>query len=120
MGKELIKSDIKLTIGILVSNNIKHIRNVLEALKPLLNAVSSELIVVDTKGEETDGSIAVAREYTDKIYPFVWYTKTDSYKSPHPESYPLPDSLPLSWQPHDLHIHTLYSADPAGQKNCWP
>ena len=69
---KLVKSEIKLTIGMLVSNHIQYIRKAMEALKPLLDAVPSELIVVDTKGEETDGSIAVVREYTDKIYPFTW------------------------------------------------
>lgn len=68
----LIKSDIKLTIGILVSNRIQYIRKAMEALKPLLEAVPSELIAIDTKGEDGDGSIDIVREYTDKIYPFVW------------------------------------------------
>ncbi len=69
---QLIKSDIKLTIGMLVSNHIQYIRNSMEALKPLLEAVPSELIIIDTKGAETDGSIDIVREYTDKIYPFTW------------------------------------------------
>lgn len=68
----LVKSDIKLTIGMLVSNRIQYIRKAMEALKPLLDAVPSELIVVDTKGEESDGSIDIVREYTDKIYRFEW------------------------------------------------
>ena len=72
MKNKLVKSEIKLTIGMLVSNHIQYIRKAMEALKPLLDAVPSELIVVDTKGAETDGSIAVVREYTDKIYPFTW------------------------------------------------
>ena len=72
MTKEFVQSEIKLTIGLLVSNRIKYIRRVMEALKPLLEAVSCELIAVDTKGAEGDGSIDVVREYTDKIYPFVW------------------------------------------------
>ena len=67
-----IKSPIKLTIGILISNRIVHIRNVMEALRPLLSAVPSELIAVDTKGPDTDGSIDIVREYTDKIYSFTW------------------------------------------------
>ena len=72
MAEEYIKSDIKLTIGLLVSNRIKYIRQVMEALKPLLDAVPSELIAVDTKGEDSDGSIEVVKEYTDKVYPFTW------------------------------------------------
>ncbi len=70
---DFVKSDIKLTIGILVSNNIKYIRKGLESITQLLEAVPSELIVVDTVGEErSDGSLAVAREYTDKVYHFDW------------------------------------------------
>ena len=55
-----------------MSNHIEYIRNCMEALKPLLDAVPSELIVIDTMGENTDGSIEIVREYTDKIYPFTW------------------------------------------------
>ncbi len=68
-----IKSDIKLTIGILVSNHIKYIKKGMEAIKPLLEAVPSELIVVDTVGpEKSDGSLDVVKDYTDKIYHFDW------------------------------------------------
>jgi len=72
MSKELIQSKIKLTIGMLVSNHIEYIRNCMESVKPLLDAIPSELVIIDTKGSETDGSINIAREYTDKIYPFTW------------------------------------------------
>lgn len=72
MVPELIKSDIKLTIGMLVSNHIGTIRNCMESLKPLLETVPSELVVVDTKGAESDGSIRIVREYTEHIYPFSW------------------------------------------------
>ena len=69
----LIRSEIKLTIGILVSNHIKYIRKAMEAIKPLLEQVPSELIVVDTVGpEKTDGSLDIVKEYTDKIYHFDW------------------------------------------------
>ena len=72
MHSEFIKSDIKLTIGILVSNRRQYIRGVMDSLKPILNQLSSELIAVDTKGIEGDGSIDIVREYTEKIYSFVW------------------------------------------------
>lgn len=68
----LVRSEIKLTIGMLVSNHVEYIRNCMEALKPLLEAVPSELVVIDTKGADGDGSIAIVREYTDRIYPFTW------------------------------------------------
>lgn len=72
MRSKLIQSEIKLTIGILVSNHIKYIRKAMEALQPLLKAVPSELIVIDTVGDKTDGSIDIVREYTDKVYSFTW------------------------------------------------
>ena len=68
-----VQSDIKLTIGILVSNNIKTIRQCMESLQPILKQVPSELIVVDTVGEEnTDGSLYVAKEYATKLLHFDW------------------------------------------------
>lgn len=72
MEKEFISSPIKLTIGILISNRIQFIRDVMEGIKPLLNTIPSELIAIDTKGADGDGSITVVKEYTEKIYPFVW------------------------------------------------
>lgn len=68
-----IKSDVVLSIGMLVSNHIQYIEKCMEGLKPLLEAVPSELIILDTVGpEKTDGSIDVCRKYTDKIYRFEW------------------------------------------------
>ncbi len=68
-----IKSDIVLSIGILVSNNIKYIEKCMEGLKPILDNVKSELIIIDTVGpEKSDGSVDVCRRYTDKIYRFEW------------------------------------------------
>lgn len=67
---EFIQSPIKLTISVLVSNSIDTIRKCMDSIKPLLDAVPSELIVVDTGG--TDGSIEIAREYTQKVVSFQW------------------------------------------------
>ncbi len=72
MKPKLIKSNIKLTIGMLVSNHVGIIRDCMESIKPLLDAVPSELVVADTVGEETDGSIEIVKEYTDKIHRFIW------------------------------------------------
>ena len=72
MAAELIHNKIKLSIGILVSNRIGTIRKCMESLVPLLQQVSSELIALDTVGEATDGSAAVVKEYTDKVYRYEW------------------------------------------------
>lgn len=70
---EFIKSPVKLTISLLVSNRVETIRKCMESLKPILEAVPSELIAVDTVGEEhSDGSLDIVREYTDKIVHFNW------------------------------------------------
>lgn len=61
-----------LSISILVSNRIDTIRKCMESIKPLLTQIPSELVVIDTVGEATDGSIAIVKEYTDKIYRFEW------------------------------------------------
>ena len=61
---------VKLSISIMVSNSIGTIRKCMESLVPILNTISSELIIVDTKG--SDGSIEIAKEYASKIVPFVW------------------------------------------------
>ena len=70
---DFIKSPIKLTISLLVSNQIGTIRKCMESLKPILDAVPSELIVVDTVGpENSDGSLDIAREYADQVVRFEW------------------------------------------------
>ena len=62
-----------LTVSVLVSNRKDTVRKCLDSIKPLLDAVPSELIIVDTVGEEnSDGSLAIAKEYTNHIVPFVW------------------------------------------------
>ena len=59
-----------LSISLMVSNSIDTIRKCMESLKPLLDNLDSELIVVDTGG--TDGSIDIAREYATKVVMFEW------------------------------------------------
>lgn len=64
---------ILLSISLLVSNRIDTIRKCMESLKPILDAIPSELIAIDTVEEGcSDGSIGVVAEYTDKIYKFKW------------------------------------------------
>ena len=59
-----------LTISLLVSNRKDTIRKCMESIKPLLEALPSELIAVDTGC--TDGSIDIVREYADLIVDFPW------------------------------------------------
>ena len=70
MGKYTKGKKPLLSISLLVSNSIDTIRKCMESIKPLLEAVPSELIVVD--GGSRDGAIEIAREYADEIVPFVW------------------------------------------------
>lgn len=60
----------RLTIAMPVSNQVKTIRRCLDSLVPLLKAVPSELIITDTGS--TDGTVEIAREYTDHIENFPW------------------------------------------------
>lgn len=60
----------KLTISLLASNRKDTLPKTLESLKPILDNVSSELIVVDTGCDED--LLGIVRKYTDKIEKFEW------------------------------------------------
>ena len=64
------KKKYKLTISILASNRKDTLPKTLESLKPILDNVSSELIVVDTGCDED--LLEIVRQYTDKIEKFEW------------------------------------------------
>ena len=59
-----------LTIGMIVKNEEKMLGRCLEALKPILDSISSELIIVDTGS--TDGTVEIAKKYTDKVLFYEW------------------------------------------------
>ena len=60
----------KLTISLLASNRKDTLPKTLASLKPILDNVSSELIVVDTGCDEE--LLEIVRQYTDKIEKFEW------------------------------------------------
>lgn len=59
-----------LTISILASNRKDTLPKTLKSLKPILDNVSSELIVTDTGCDEE--MLEIIRQYTDKIIRFEW------------------------------------------------
>ncbi|MBX4262479.1 glycosyltransferase [Clostridium estertheticum] len=60
----------KLSIGMMVKNESKYLRACLESLKPIRDAIESELIIVDTGS--TDNTVEIAKEFTDKVYFHQW------------------------------------------------
>ncbi|MCI1965299.1 MAG: glycosyltransferase family 2 protein [Oscillospiraceae bacterium] len=61
---------IRLTIGMIVKNEEKTLDRCLSSLKPLMEAVESELIITDTGS--TDRTMEIAKKYTDHIIHFQW------------------------------------------------
>ena len=59
-----------LSIGMIVKNEEKYLGQCLEALKPILDNVDSELIIADTGS--TDKTVKIAKRYTDNVYHFEW------------------------------------------------
>ncbi len=68
--KRMAKKEYTLTISILASNRKDTLPKTLASIKPLLDNVSSELIIVDTGCD--DELLAHIRQYTDKIIKFEW------------------------------------------------
>ncbi|MGB5823285.1 MAG: glycosyltransferase [Proteocatella sp.] len=60
----------KLSIPMMVKNESKYLKQVLESLKPIMEAVESELIIIDTGSE--DDTVEIARRYTDRVYFHKW------------------------------------------------
>lgn len=59
-----------LTIGVPVSNQVQTIGRCLAHIKPLLDDLDAELLVIDTGS--TDGTIDVCKEYGARIVAFPW------------------------------------------------
>lgn len=60
----------QLTISLLASNHIHAVRRCLDSLVPILMRIPSELIIVDTSGEDQIRELAC--QYTDHVVPFEW------------------------------------------------
>lgn len=54
----------------IVKNESKYLEECLNALNPILENITSELIIVDTGS--TDESVSIARKFTDKVYFHRW------------------------------------------------
>lgn len=68
--REIKMKPIILTISMLVSNRKDTIRRALDSLKPIMEQIPSELILVDTS---TDPEVPqILKEYTDNIIKFQW------------------------------------------------
>lgn len=59
-----------LSICMMIKNEEKKLDECLASLKPLREALSSELIIIDTGS--TDSSVEIAKKYTDKLYFEKW------------------------------------------------
>ena len=60
-----------LSISLLASNRPDTIRRCLDSLKPIMEQISSELILVDTSEREEIHEILT--EYTTKVNTFHWF-----------------------------------------------
>lgn len=60
----------KLSIGMIVKNEERYLDQCLKSLKPVLDKVKSELIIVDTGS--SDRTVEIAKKYTNKVYYHPW------------------------------------------------
>jgi glycosyltransferase involved in cell wall biosynthesis len=63
-------TNIVLSVSMIVKNEERMLGACLNGIKPLLDAVPSELIIIDTGS--TDKTAEIARRYTDKVFHFDW------------------------------------------------
>jgi len=59
-----------LSIGMIVKNEERYLRDCLEGLKPILDQVESELIICDTGS--TDATVEIAKDFTEKVFEIGW------------------------------------------------
>ncbi len=68
-----------LTIGVPVSNQIGTIDRCLFHIKPLLDELDAELVVVDTGS--TDGTIEVCKSYGARVYKHLWHDNMSAVRN---------------------------------------
>lgn len=68
-----------LTIGVPVSNQIDTIDRCLSHIKPLLDALDAELLVIDTGS--TDGTLDVCRQYGARIVSHSWHDNMSAVRN---------------------------------------
>ncbi|MCL1864068.1 MAG: glycosyltransferase family 2 protein [Defluviitaleaceae bacterium] len=59
-----------LSIGMIVKNEEKYLRACLKSIKPIMDAVHSELIICDTGS--TDATVQIAKEFTEHVHSIEW------------------------------------------------
>jgi len=59
-----------LTIGMIVKNEERYLRDCLNSIKPLLDELDSELIIYDTGSK--DATVEISKEFTDQVYTLEW------------------------------------------------
>lgn len=60
----------QLTISLLISNRMETIPRCLDSLRPIMDAIPSELILIDTSRNPEVHNLLL--EYTDQVYEFEW------------------------------------------------
>ena len=68
-----------LSIGMIVKNEEKYLERCLTALKPILENISSELIIADTGS--TDKTVEIAKKFTDHVFHFEWINDFDAARN---------------------------------------
>lgn len=65
-----MKEKVKLTIGMIVKDEELYLEQCLESLRPLMEQVSSELLIADTGSK--DQTIEIAKRYTADVFYYKW------------------------------------------------